>query len=207
LNVNSLSSIEYFRKQAKALTRSVAAADAEALRRIEKYLKASSSRGLTNCQYVIAREHGFSKWEDLVQADDIERRLAITMDREPVLNDHGLGIWDGHLKRPPDERARILQDDRCQLRENVKDVRRTLEWLLANLPPAKTLRRPVGSYRLKHVAEGDIGYITNGVFIAAGLIAGYPHRFYDEPNLSFGVSVRALKAIDARQEAAGTRCF
>src|SRR6185295_3939190 len=105
--------------------------------------------------------------------------------------DHGLGISDEYLRSPGELRLRILHDDRLVFRNRVNDVKRTLEWLLANLPPAKTLRRPVSSYVLKHFAEGDIGYITNGVFIAAGLIARFPHRFYGEPNLHFGVSIRA----------------
>jgi hypothetical protein len=170
-------------------------------------MKMSIDPSLTNCQYVIARENGFSSWQALVHADYVEIRLAITMDREPTLNDNGLGIPDSYLRSPRNIRLRVLHDNRLVLRQKVEDVRRTLDWLGATLPPIKTLNQPVNSYFLKHVAEGDIGYITNGVFIAAGLIAGYPHRFYSEPNLSFGVSVRALKAIEARQEAAGTRTF
>jgi hypothetical protein len=203
--VSSPTSIEYFRKQSKALSRSVVAGDAGALHRIERYLGDSTSHGLTKCQYVVACEHGFSSWQALIHADDAERRLAITMEREPVLNDNGLGISDVYLGSPRDVRLAVLQRDRLILRSKLDDVKRTLKWLRLNLPPLKTARRPVSSYFLKHVAEEDIGYITNGVFIAAGLIAGYPHRFYGEPNLYFGISIRALRAIEARQVAAGTR--
>jgi hypothetical protein len=52
------------------------------------------------------------------------------------------------------------------------------------------------SYGIKHTAEQDIGYITNGVFIAAGIIAGYSYEIREgDPNVSFGMSEQSFKRI------------
>ena len=200
------SSIDYFRKQAKLLCNSAAKGDAKFLGRLRRYLPDSDTRfGLMKCQHVVALEHGLSSWKQLLHADEVELRLAITMAREPLLNDHGIGVFDGYRNLPIDQRRRILQDGRRELRKSVERVGTTLTWLRANLGPVKTLSQPLSSYFLKHLAEGDVGYITNGVFIAAAIIGGYPHRFYpDSPNVGFGVSRRSVRLVEQRQTRAGT---
>ena len=50
------------------------------------------------------------------------------------------------------------------------------------------------SYRLKHVAERDIGYTTNGVFIAAAIAEGFAVRQYpDTPNAEINISAKAWR--------------
>lgn len=67
------------------------------------------------------------------------------------------------------------------------------DWLRANINPIKTPR--LGSYGLKHMLErATDDYISNGEFIAAALIVGYPHR-YRQPNVLFGMSARDVKRI------------
>ena len=48
------------------------------------------------------------------------------------------------------------------------------------------------SYALKHVAGRDIGYTTNGAFIAAALAEGFiVQRAGDSPNALFNISTQA----------------
>jgi hypothetical protein len=70
-------------------------------------------------------------------------------------------------------------------------VREIATWLRDNVRP---VRAPtVGSYGMKHVVEKTIGrYVSNGEFIAAALIAGYPNRHIDGPNADVGMSARDI---------------
>lgn len=199
--MDSSDCLEYFRKQAKLLRNGVKRGDAGPLKRVERHLGDSGQLNLMKCQHVIAREHEFSSWNDLVIADDIERRLAITMVREPALNYNGIGGHGTYRGRPPEERQQIYQKLRHQLRAHAKDVAITLDWMAKNLAPRKTVNRAgLSSYGLKHLVERDIGYISNGTFIAAAVIARYPYRFdMDSPNADVGVSLRSVKAVKARQ--------
>ncbi len=68
-------------------------------------------------------------------------------------------------------------------------------WLHDNITPIKT--PTFSSYGLKHVLERSLGgwYVTNGEFIAAALIAGYPYK-HDAPNPLFGMSARDIKRLE-----------
>ena len=66
---------------------------------------------------------------------------------------------------------------RDELRQANESVTRAAEWLGENPDKAGD------SYELKHEAEKTIGYITNGVLIAAALLAGRECRFGDGPNV------------------------
>lgn len=69
--------IEYFKKEAKRLIRQVQANDSEALARIHRVLKDPTEISLMRIQHVIAVEHGFLKWEDLIKASAMELQAAI----------------------------------------------------------------------------------------------------------------------------------
>ncbi|MGW2395815.1 hypothetical protein ACWCYY_04615 [Kitasatospora sp. NPDC001664] len=69
----------------------------------------------------------------------------------------------------------------------------TVAWLGENVTRIET--PTASSYGVKHVMERAGGaYVTNGVFIAAALIAGYPFK-YDQPNVLFGMSARDLNRL------------
>jgi hypothetical protein len=59
----------------------------------------------------------------------------------------------------------------------------------------KTINRRHSSYGLKHLAEPEIGYVTNGAFIAAAVHCGFSFETYpDSPNVCFGISEKSIKA-------------
>jgi hypothetical protein len=64
--------------------------------------------------------------------------------------------------------------------------------------------RSGSSYGLKHVAAHEIGYVTNGVFIAAALAEGFDVRLTDptSPNVWFNMSRRSVSLAHDRKERA-----
>jgi hypothetical protein len=188
--------VEHFKKLAKTLNKGFAARDPEAVDRAASvYLDGDFS--LMRAQHVIAVEHGFKSWDDLAGKRPIDHHLAITMNRLPTLNDFGIGLFRDDYKRSREAQAKILADGRDVLRQSVDRVNDTKEWLLDSVAPIKTLNTRRSSYGVKHVAEKDIGYITNGVFIAAAVIAGYNYEIHpNSPNVTFGFSEKSLKAIE-----------
>jgi hypothetical protein len=67
------------------------------------------------------------------------------------------------------------------------------QWL-SQFGRIKALNRRGTSCGLKHVAEHDIGYITNGAFIAAAIAEGFTvQRADDGPNACFNISTKAWR--------------
>lgn len=65
---------------------------------------------------------------------------------------------------------------------------------LADKARRKTINPRYTSYGLKHLAEKEVGYITNGAFIAAAIHCGFAYRIHpDSPNPSFGISEKSLR--------------
>ena len=131
-------------------------------------------------------------------------KLKALMDEHPTLNHFGIGHCSA-LYSPnasPEWNDRILQGHREHLRVSIADVIWTVGWLRSNVEPIKTINRRHSSYGLKHMASlfrptDYVCYISNGVFIAAAMIVGYPFKL-DPPNAMFGMSERSIKRLKAR---------
>lgn len=200
---------DYFTKRAKDLQSRVRSGDADAAARVRRVFADASAKadheltadfGLMRAQHVVAVEHGFANWKALVASSGVEARLAITMARHPELNDFGIGLFGGHRNKSAKERSAIIAKDRETLRGSVAAVTDTVTWLCENVVPMRSINRGRTSYGIKHVADKDIGYITNGVFIAAGIIAGYPYKIDPgSPNVSFGMSEKSLHDLSVRR--------
>ena len=128
---------------------------------------------------------------------EIETQLESVMSRIPRLSDFGIGLYEErHI--PKEERPALLAAEREALRKSAPAVAATVEWLRKNVAPVRKTTH--SSYAVKHVVEKDIGYITNGVLIAAAVIAGYPYKVVPgSPNVSLGMSTKSLKALRLRQ--------
>ncbi len=68
--------------------------------------------------------------------------------------------------------AEEFRRDRKELEGSFEKVVEVVEWLRKNTVKQSRFSRST-SYGLKHAAERDLGYVTNGVFIAAALLCGY----------------------------------
>ena len=156
--------IKYFKKAAKALHKQVAEGDPEAITRARAVFtdlaekldaEVAASFGLMRAQHVVAVEHGFTQWNDLIERSPVELHLAITMAKEPFLTDFGMGLYSEDRKLPKEQREAKLREERKALRKSVDAVWRTVDWLRGNIQPIKTINTKHSSYGLKHVAEKD----------------------------------------------------
>ena len=183
---DTVSPIEYFQEKVETLLRAVRAGDDTAIARLAVSPRDSLRMRV---QHAIAVESGFENWVKLSGASEIELRLVIVMEGAPQLSDFGIGLFDGGCGLTLDERKSKLADERQKLREKVIEVEWLVQWLPLNIASIKTIQR--SSYGLKHRVErySPNKYITNGVFIAAAIIAGYPYKFQtDSANVDFGMS-------------------
>ena len=194
------SPISSLKKQAKTLFKKLNEKDAESLREIQSLFSNIEHPQLMHCQHAIAVRYGFKKWGDIVLSTPTQLSLAITMYKIPLLTAFGIGIYNGHdwSEHPTKERWKEkeaqLQDGRQDLRNNHKAVESTIKWLESNAIKIKTLNRNYSSYSYKHFIEHHVGYITNGVFIAAAIIAGFPYKINPaDPNVEFGISEKSVK--------------
>jgi hypothetical protein len=127
--------------------------------------------------------------------------LAEVMAQHPLLNEFGIGVFEPRRKTPQQRRDELAKD-RAALAAREAEVMKIVGWLRDNITAIKT--PTVGSYGMKHVMERAPGgwYVTNGEFIAAGLIAGYPNKYIPHsPNMLFGMSRRDIKRIEAATRA------
>jgi hypothetical protein len=98
---------------------------------------------------------------------DMERIL----EQEPELSDYGYG--NGGFSKTPEERAVRFQENLKLIREPrlLAQFLAARRWL-RRFSKLKSFNKRGTSYGLKHVAAHDMGYVTNGVFIAAAIARG-----------------------------------
>lgn len=192
--------IDHLKKQAKHLVADALTGSETACARVAAVYGDGADVGLMRAQHVVAVESGFRDWNALLKASAIDLRLVITMAKHPLLNACGIGVIEVGKRLSREERLAALARDRAELRASTTRVTHAVEWLQRNVLPTKTMHRSRDSYGFKHSAEPEIGYITNGAFIAAGMIAGYPYEIVPgSPNVSFGFSAKSMKGVDARR--------
>ncbi len=118
-----------------------------------------------------------------------ESNIAAVIGRIPGLNAFGVGCFYGVEAT---DRETQLARDRAALLADVDGCSRAESWL-RNKAKRKTINPKRSSYGLKHLAEREVGYITNGAFIAAAVHLGFPYRVHpDSPNVGLGISERGL---------------
>ena len=125
--------------------------------------------------------------------------IAKVLGREPQLNDFGFGVSSD--RKTPEERIATFERDRASICEptSLAQFMAARGWL-SRFDKIKALNKLGSSYGLKHVAERDIGYITNGVFIAAAIAEGFTVRRMDgSPNALFNISTKAWRREKERR--------
>ena len=107
---------------------------------------------------------------------------ALDMDRVLAREPHDFGFGTYERNKTPEERASNLRLNRERIRE-PRSLAGARGWL----------RQVAG--RLKHWAKDDVGYTTNGVFIAAAIAEGFTVRRTDpgSPNAFFNISTEAWR--------------
>jgi hypothetical protein len=131
-------------------------------------------------------------------AADMDRVL----EREPQLGDFGFGVWDSRRKTREERAADLLRDrDFIRAPRSLAQFMAARGWL-RQFGKLKALNRRGTSYGLKHCAEDDVGYATNGVFIAAAIAEGFTVRRadFDSPNAWFNVSTKAWRHAERNRD-------
>ena len=108
-----------------------------------------------------------------------------------MLTDFGLGVSE----------RQDFEEQRARLLASVADVFWARWWVSWNFEHRASINPNRSSYGLKHIAEKESprGYLTNGVFIAAAVLAGFRWRkIGDGLNAAFFVSERSVKKAARR---------
>lgn len=183
----------------------------------DKSVAEATSNARPFCSYL--SEHGFEVSPEHLFRAVASGALALVHDGEPRLTAWGIGV--GERKRKDDgtweshrDRAHRLASEREALLSESSTVPFLLSLaLVSRISATATIRSGTGSYKLKHIAEnytshypggGPLGpvYVSNGLFIAAAIHAGFNYRVfqsksgYDDLNVTFNMSKRSIDALD-----------
>ena len=113
--------------------------------------------------------------------------MARILKQEPQLSDFGFG--PGDFCKTREEAVAKFRSDRKTIRDPRSLAQFTVGrgWL-RQFSKLRSLNQRGSSYGLKHIAEHDIGYVTNGVFIAAAIAEGFKvQREGNSPNALFNI--------------------
>lgn len=125
-------------------------------------------------------------------------QIQKTIDKLPRLTDFGVGLFDHGRGLSPAQFQEKFQKEQETLLNSTDAFFKTCEWL-SEIEKIKTINSKHTSYGLKHIAEKDIGYITNGVFIAAAIHCGFDFKTRaGSPNVIFNMSEKSIKNIIKR---------
>lgn len=185
-----MDTVRFFKEHAKAELRAARLVDST-----------TEPHTLQRMQHHVAVLAGYGSWGDLLAADDNDRQLAAVMTYVPSLTD--IGIGGSSFARTSAERRESFRLGRNRLRGMPNQVAEVRAWLEGHITPIRTINPRAHSYMGKHLAEDAIGrYVSNGEFIAAAVIAGYPYRVERDggPNAYFGMSNRDLRGARAARD-------
>ncbi|MDT3335481.1 hypothetical protein Q4Q49_09210 [Shewanella sp. SP1S1-7] len=122
--------------------------------------------------------------------------IQAVIDLVPELTDFGIGIYDGGRGLDKVQKKADFDKYQSSLLDSSESFEKTVTWL-KQIEKIKSFSTHRSSYGLKHLAEKDIGYITNGVFIAAAIHSGFKYKINpDSPNVRFNMSEKSLKKLE-----------
>lgn len=109
------------------------------------------------------------------------------------------GVTYNRKLLPRQEFEEKFSKDRERLLNSTQTFLDVCNWL-SDVKKIKTINRNHTSYGLKHIVEKDIGYVSNGVFIAAAIHCGFDFKHDDSPNVMFNMSEKSIKEKDRAKE-------
>lgn len=112
----------------------------------------------------------------------------------PELTDFGIGIYPNRQGDMQNED--IFRESQLQLLDSFKAFDKAVNWL-KKVEKISSFNTKRSSNNLKLLAERDIGYISNGIFIAAAIHSGFRFKLEPEsPNVQFNMSEKSLKKLE-----------
>ena len=125
-----------------------------------------------------------------------KNKIITVLKEVPDLTDFGIGLFENGRGLTSEEYRKKFKSEQERLIESTEEFERVCQWLY-QIDKIKTINNKRGSYGLKHIAEREVGYITNGVFIAAAIHSGFKYKIYPgSPNVSFNMSEKSIKRIE-----------
>ncbi len=113
----------------------------------------------------------------------LQQQLELVMAKFDKLTDYGLGI----------SKSQSFEEERKKLAKNTDEFSKAVDWL-SKQNKIKNINDRHTSYWLKHIAQHEIGYVSNGTFIAAAIYCGFEIKVSDRsPNVKFNISEKSIK--------------
>jgi len=116
--------------------------------------------------------------------------LLNAIEKEPLLTNFGIGIFQSGEKMTIEERQEEFQKERELLKDNLEQFQICCNWLTL-CQKRKTVNLNIdSSYGLKHRVENHFkSYVSNGSFIAAIIYLEIPYKIYpSRPNINVALS-------------------
>lgn len=200
-----MNNLSVFQSQAKQLLKDFNAGKPFALNRVAVYIHDTSKFSLMKAQHVIAKEQGFNSWAELTKDTPEHLALVKQMMKYPTLTSSG--FLQRNFKKTYAEWKKEFDEDRAELfstgticsniLSNYDIVLKIADWLRKNIEPIKTQNLRHTSYSHKHRMERMFDktephhvYVSNGVFIAAAILAGFTPK-PNGINCTFNMSERS----------------
>ncbi|EKE25719.1 MAG: hypothetical protein ACD_5C00055G0002 [uncultured bacterium] len=125
-------------------------------------------------------------------------KIKFVLEEVPSLTVFGIWLFEQGRGLSRKESDLKFKNDQKALLNNTENFEKACQWL-AQIEKIETINEKRSSYGLKHLAEKKIGYITNGVFIAAAIYCGFKYKIYrDDPNPCFAMSEKSIKQIEKK---------
>jgi hypothetical protein len=115
------------------------------------------------------------------------------IDKIPNLTNFGIGLFEGGKRFTEIEKELELKKGQEELLKRTVEFEKICHWL-SKKEQRNSINTRISSYGLKHIAEKEIGYVTNGSFIAAAVSYGFAYRISaNSPNALFNISDKSLR--------------
>lgn len=123
------------------------------------------------------------------------KQIAAVIRQLPELTPHGIGLYDNGRGLSSQRKEQELRTAQAELLTMTAECGAICRWL-SDKSQIKRINKQHSSYSLKHMAEKELGYISNGAFICAAVFCGFKYQIAG-PNAYFNISEKSLRAARA----------
>lgn len=127
------------------------------------------------------------------------QQIRVILDDNSELNNFGWGLLGGGRGMTMQRYQAKIKEGQQSLLNELDAINKCVEWL-ADVAKTKTLNRKRTSYDYKHIVEEDIGYLSNGAFIVAAILAGFTVKRECEDSLNGRVNISERDLQRKRKE-------
>jgi len=130
-----------------------------------------------------------------------KRELQAVMQEYPQLTEYGFDVYGTKFLSPEEVNEEKLRSRRSLLASVDASVK--LSTLLSCIGKTKSINNKHSDSSLKQLFEDRIGYVTNGLFIAAALHSGFFFSYGDvHTSVYFNMSERDISRLSSKSQPA-----